>query len=361
MYNMWHRCHTAPGDCLNPMRHPLVKPLSFFATAVSRGIIMDKAFHGLMILALAGFIDLPLVSAAEDSPAWAYPVNPPDFKLAPDDGLVRHVPDSTVEYFLPQVRDRFLAPDWHPANHPQMPEIVANGRKPDVSACGYCHRAEGTGGPENASIAGLPFAYIVQQMGDFKSGARSTAVPKRAPHTLMISGAKAISDAEIREAASYFSSLTPRANIRVVESETVPKTYVTGWFLAKSDPPEIEPIGQRIIELPDNLENFENRDGYATFTAYVPPLSIKRGEALVTGQDAGKVPACANCHGKDLRGIDLIPPIAGRSPTYIFRQLHEIKIGIRAGAAIQPMKDNVAKLNNGDMIAIAAYLGSLKR
>jgi len=322
---------------------------------------MGKVFHRIVILALAGFIDLPLVCAAEDSPAWAYPVNPPDFKLAPDDGSVHHVPDSTVEYFLPQVRDRFLAPDWHPAEHPKMPAIVASGRKPDVSACAYCHRAEGTGGPENASIAGLPFAYIVQQIADFKSGTRATAVPKRAPHTLMVAGAKAISDAEVQEAASYFSSLKPRANLRVIESETVPKTYITGWILARSTPPEIEAIGQRIIELPDNLENFEHRDGYATFTAYVPPLSLKRGETLVTGREVGKAPACANCHGKDLRGLDPIPSIAGRSPTYIFRQLHEIQTGVRAGLAIQPMKENVAKLNQDDMIAIAAYLGSLKR
>lgn len=320
---------------------------------------MGKAFHGLLIFTVAGLISIPRVSAAEDAPAWAYPVNPPDFKLSLDDGLLRHAPGSTVEYFLPQVRDRFLAPDWHPAEHPPMPAVVAIGRKPDVSACGYCHRAEGTGGPENASIAGLPFAYIVRQLADYKSGARSTAVPKRAPHTLMIAGARAISEAEVREAAGYFSSLKPWANIRIVESETVPKTYVTAWILAKSNSTDIEAIGQRIIELPDNPENFENRDGYATFTAYVPPLSIKRGEALVAGREVAKAPACANCHGKDLRGLDTIPSIAGRSPTYIFRQLYEIKTGVRAGTAIQPMKENVAKLDHDDMIAIAAYLASL--
>lgn len=358
---MWLRCQVSPGDYLNAIRYRRVEMSSFFATEVSPEIIMGKIIHGLLILAIGWYIDLPRVSAAEEPPAWAYPVNPPDFKLASDDGLVRHVPGSTVEYFLPQLRDRFLAPDWHPAEHPKMPAVVAIGRKPDVSACGFCHRVEGTGGPENASIAGLPFAYIVQQMADYKSGARSTAVPKRAPHTLMISGAKAISDAEVREAAGYFSSLTPRANIRVVESEMVPKTYVTGWFLAKSNSTELdEPIGRRIIEVPDNLENFENRDGYATFTAYVPPLSIKQGEALVAGQDIAKAPACANCHGKDLRGLDATPSIAGRSPTYIFRQLYEIRTGVRAGAAIQPMKDNVANLTHDDMIAIAAYLGSLK-
>ena len=114
-------------------------------------------------------------------------------------------------------------------------------------------------------------------------------------------------------------------------------------------------------QLLDNLEDFEHRDGYATFTAYVPPSSLKRGEILVSGQNAAKAPACAQCHGQDLRGMGEIPSIAGRSPTYIFRQLHEIKTGVRAGAGIQPMKQNVANLNHEDMIAIAAYLASLKR
>lgn len=126
-------------------------------------------------------ICLPMVSLADDSPSWAYPVNPPDFKPSPDKGALRQVPDSSEQFSTPQVRDRFFSPDWHPADHPQMPSIVAGGRKPDVFSCGYCHRAEGTGGPENASIAGLSPAYILQQIANFKSGARSTAVPKRGP------------------------------------------------------------------------------------------------------------------------------------------------------------------------------------
>ncbi len=79
-------------------------------------------------------------------PFWAYTYNPPDFKPPPDDGQPRHVPDSTASYTVPQTRDRFLAPDWHPGDHPAMPAVVASGRQPDVYACGFCHRASGTGG-----------------------------------------------------------------------------------------------------------------------------------------------------------------------------------------------------------------------
>jgi cytochrome c553 len=303
---------------------------------------------------------LPMACAAGESPSWAYPVNPPDFKPSPDNGLLRSVPDSSERLSTSQVRDRFFAPDWHPADHPPMPSIVAVGHKPDVSACGYCHRAEGTGGPENARIAGLPVAYILQQMANYKSGIRSTAVPKRAPQTLMIAGAKAISDNEVRTAAAYFSALKPRQNIRVVESKSAPKTFVAGWFLAALASGEQEPIGQRIIEIPDQLEQFESRDSRATFTAYVPPQSIQKGESLVFGRDTAKVFACTGCHGKDLRGLDAIPSIAGRSPTYVFRQLHEFQTGVRGGPRAQLMKDIVSKLNQSDMIAIAAYLASLK-
>ena len=321
---------------------------------------LPKIASVILISATATLAWLPMAMAAEDSPAWAYPVNPPDFKPSPDDGSIRRVPDSTAGYTLSQARDRFLAPDWHPEAHPQMPPVVASGRKPEVYACGFCHRAEGTGGPENTSLAGLPMAYIIQQMADYKSGARSTAVAKRAPQALMIATAKAITDEEVRNAAAYFSELKPKSNIKVVESETAPKTFVANWFLAAMVPPAQEPLGQRIIEVPDDLDRFESRDTRATFTAYVPPGSLSRGRILVTGQDSSKAPLCATCHGTDLRGRDAIPSIAGRSPTYIFRQLHEFKIGVRAGSGAALMKDNVARLDQNDIIAIAAYLGTLK-
>jgi cytochrome c553 len=84
-----------------------------------------------------------------------------------------------------------------------MPDVVADGRKPDVFACGHCHRPDGTGGPENSSLAGLPPAYFFQQMIDFKADARKSAVPKRIPVTLMTAIAHAATDDEIAKAAAY--------------------------------------------------------------------------------------------------------------------------------------------------------------
>ena len=295
---------------------------------------------------------------AEVPPAWAYPVNPPDFKPAVDNGSQRHVPGSTRVYTLSQLRDFFMAPDWHPGDHPSMPDVVARGRKPDVFACGFCHRADGRGGPENANIAGLPSAYIVQQMADFNSGARGTSVPSRLPPQAMISTSRAASTAEIDAAAAYFSALKPAANIAVVETALVPKSYVTGWHLAALPGGEREPIGQRIIEVPRHLEHFVSRDSRAVFLAYVPIGSVERGRALVAGSD-GTTVACAGCHGPDLRGLAAIPPLAGRSPTYLVRQLYDFKHGARAGGGSLQMQPVVKRLEIADMISIAAYAASL--
>jgi len=314
-----------------------------------------KTFISILALSMAS-LSSSAALGAEDPPAWAYPVNPPDFKPRAEDGVARRVPASSASYSVTQLRDRFISPVWHPNDHPPLPSVVAQGRKPNVFACGFCHRAEGTGGPENASLAGLPAGYIVQQMADYKSGARKTSVQKR-NIDLMISLSKDITDAEVQAAAAYFSALRPKSNIRVVETVSVPKTVVAGWFLAAADTREKEPIGQRIIEMPEDLEQFENRDPRSHFIAYVPIGSVARGEALVS-TGGGKTLQCAICHGQDLKGLGELPSIAGRSPSYVVRQLYDIQNGARAGKGAELMKAAVANLTIEDMASIAAYLAS---
>lgn len=319
-----------------------------------------RKFNLIIALSLASVISAAtLTSGAEEPPAWAYPVNPPEFKPRTEDGILRQVPGSNATYSVSQLHDRFIAPVWHPSDHPPLPEIVASGRKPNVFACGFCHRADGPGGPENSNLAGLPAAYIVQQMADYKSGARKSSVQKRGPVLLMMSLSKEITDAEVETAAAYFAALRPRSNIMVVETDTVPKPFVAGWFLAASNTGEKEPIGQRIIEVPEDLERFENRDPRSRFIAYVPIGSIAKGAALVSTGGAGKTLQCAICHGPDLKGLGGIPPIAGRSPSYVVRQLYDIRSGARAGVATQLMKATVVNLTVDDMLSIAAYLASL--
>jgi len=67
--------------------------------------------------------------AADSLPVWAYPVNPPGLKPASDDGSLKHVPNSAAAFTLTQIRDLFSPPDWHPDNHPAMPDVgVRNGQ-----------------------------------------------------------------------------------------------------------------------------------------------------------------------------------------------------------------------------------------
>ena len=318
---------------------------------------MNK-FAGILTYAFLAIAAGVPADAADSLPVWAYPVNPPGIKPAPDDGALKHVPNSAAAYTLTQIRDLFSPPDWHPDNHPTMPDVVGRGNKPGQFACGYCHLPNGLGRPENSSLAGLPAAYIAQQVADFKSGMRKSSEPASLPINLMVAVAKLVSEEDIRIAAEYFASLKPAPWIRVVETGTVPKTRVGGWMLIADDSGRTEVIGQRIIEMPENLERTELRDSASGFIAYVPVGSIRQGEALITS-GAGKTTPCTICHGTELKGLGPVPALAGRSPSYIMRQLYDIQHGVRNGQWAELMKSVVAGLSEEDMVAIAAYTASL--
>jgi cytochrome c553 len=297
----------------------------------------------------------------EPPPYWAYAIDPPAqaSHAEPVDKTPRHLPGSAAAFTEQQINDGFNPPDWHPAGHPPMPEIVAHGRKPEVAACGYCHLPNGQGRPENASLAGLPVDYIVRQMADFKSGLRKTSKPGFLPATHMATHESKANEKDIEVAAEYFARLKPKPWIRVIETSTVPKTHVAGWMLVPTAGGGMEPIGHRIIETPVNVERTEMRDDASSFIAYVPVGSIEKGKSLVTTGDAGKTIQCDICHGPDLKGLGNVPSIAGRSPSYIVRQLYDMQSGARNGVDTQLMKPVVAKLTLDDTISIAAYLASL--
>ena len=336
----------APGRC-GTVEH----------TTGTKGESMKRFGGRLMLASVVVIAAGALVAAADPPPPWAFAVNPPGIQPVPDDGIARHVPNSTTAFTLTQIRDLFNVPDWHPDHHPAMPQIVAQGRKPDVFACGYCHLPNGLGRPENSSLAGLPAEYIVQQVADFRSGVRRSSEPASLPINFMIAVAKAATEADVRTAAEYFAALKRTPWIRVVETETVPKTRVAGWMLVAADGGGTEAIGQRIIEMPEDLERTELRDAASGFVAYVPAGSVARGEELISG-GGGKTIQCMICHGADLRGLGPVPGLAGRSPSYIVRQLYDMKQGARHGQWAELMKAVVAELSEADMVAIAAYTAS---
>lgn len=309
-----------------------------------------------------------LIAAGEVPPPWAYGFagpasasapSPPPVAPAQDDGSQKRLPGSTGAFTLTQIRDGFGPADWYPGDHPAMPEIVARGRRPDVRACSLCHYPNGKGRPENAGISGLPFEYFVQTMADFKHDARKSSDSRKANTNIMIGIAKSMTDEEVKQAAEYFSSMKWTPWIKVVETATVPKTRIAGGMFLKLEGNATEPIGNRIIETPEDAERTEVlRDPRGSFIAYVPVGSIKKGEALAS-TGAGKTTKCAVCHGSGLQGMGPVPGIAGRSPSYTVRQLFDMQQGTRKGMWSELMAPVVAKLTNDDMLAIAAYTASL--
>jgi hypothetical protein len=72
-------------------------------------------------------------SESQDAMAWAFPGDPPSANgVAPsrDDHTLFHVPHSRAAYTEAQVSDLFAPPDWHPDDHPPMPEVVARRMQP---------------------------------------------------------------------------------------------------------------------------------------------------------------------------------------------------------------------------------------
>jgi len=284
----------------------------------------------------------------------AYPATP-----VADGDLKRQLPGTTLAYSRNEAYADYGPADWYPGDHPAMPDIVARGREKDgVRACALCHYPNGQGKMENGGLAGLPTDYILQQLANFRNGLRRSADPRKANVNEMGHIAASLTDAEAHAAAAYFSSMPWRPWVRIVESTQVPSVRVTtnGLYIPLADAPW-EPIGVRIIETPENPERTEiMRDPRSGFVAYVPPGSTARGKALVSGS-VGSTLNCTTCHGEKLQGVGTIPGIAGRSPTYIFRQLYDVQQGSRKSEIMAPV---VASLSVQDMIDVTAYVASLK-
>jgi cytochrome c553 len=307
----------------------------------------------LSVLCAFFFVWTSLPAFSADQPDWAFhvrdKVQPPE---KPDDGKPKQMPGSQKSYTAAELNNPEMAPDWYPDEHPPMPKIVANGA-PKVRACGTCHLATGYGRPENANVAGLPRAYFIRQMDDYKSG-------KRQGNANMTSFAKAMTQEDVEAAAVYFESIKAVPWTRVVETDTVPQTFVGKGNMRFVLPGGTdEPLGQRIIEVPEDAVRAEARDPHSANIAYVPKGSLGKGEVLALN-GGGKTVACTACHGSDLRGVADVPPIAGRSPIYLVRQMIMMKNGQRTSEHSQMMNAAVKDLAIEDMIAIAAYVAAQK-
>jgi cytochrome c553 len=284
---------------------------------------------------------------------------------------LRRVEGSAAAYSKIDIRDGGRVADWFPGDHPTMSHVLVRGpAKLGTTSwgCAYCHLPTGKGRPENAPVVGQSAAYFIRQLEDFRNDLRTSADPRK-PNTPMMAGlAKAMTDEEMKETATYFASMEWTPWTRVIETDLVPKTRIEGNLFIATEKTLTEPIAGRIIEVPENAEQSEDlRNPRSGFIAYVPVGSISRGEKLVTTGGASTVEgkivpgttlACATCHGPDLMGLVDVPGIAGRSPSYLVRQLYDLQTGTRKGSLSAAMQPVVANLTTDDMVAIAAYLTS---
>jgi cytochrome c553 len=352
---------------------------------------MRIGFNVILVLGWAAVSAGTCRADAGPEPLWAYgfPTPPaPDAKASPqlpepnlrilranesaeEQTRTRRVEGSLAAYSRVDIRDGGNVADWFPGDHPPMPGVMSHGPASlgrNSWGCAYCHLPTGQGRPENAPVSGQPAAYFIRQLQDFRNGDRISADPRKPNTPLMARLAGEMTDVEMKQAAEYFASMKWKPWTRVVETDLVPTTRLDGNLFVATSALRTEAIAGRIIEVPEDEEQSEVlRNPRSGFVAYVPVGSIKRGETLATTGAAsidgkvvaGRTFACATCHGPGLRGLVDVPAIAGRSPSYLVRQIYDFQRGTRKGKMSALMQPVVAHLTSEDMVAIAAYVASL--
>ena len=173
--------------------------------------------------------------------------------------------------------------------------------------------------------------------------------------------AKATSDEDVRQAAEYFAALKPTAWVKVIETATPPKTFIATAGRHRQLHPDggTEPIGHRILEIPEDPFRTEIRDPHSGYHRLCAARQHRQRRSVGERRSIRKTVQCARCHGEALKGRGEVPRLAGLQPLYIARQLFDMQYGSSAGEAAALMKPVVANLSEDDIIAISSYLGSL--
>ena len=321
---LWARGNVAAAKGVGAIAIRIIEPYTLTESTV------PTSKHRLLKIVVAAGAFAAGVSPASDFPEWAYPS-------------------------CAALKARSTSDQARPVSVPVPPRALS----PDKKACGYCHLPDGNGRPENAKLAGLPASYIIAQVRAFRAQQRKAAQPGWLPTRLMVDATTDVTDEAIASAADYFSRQPAKSFVRVIEQSRVPAHVVSCFIFAASPGSELS-LGSTIVELPVDDARFERRDPHATYIAFVPRGSIERGRRLALTGDQGRTQPCATCHGPALKGgkDSPGPALAGRFPTYLFRQLYAFQTGARREDAAQPMQSVVAQLTQQDMIDLAAYAAS---
>lgn len=187
---------------------------------------------------------------------------------------------------------------------PAAATTVSGGMAPRVLACVTCHGKEGRATQEGyfPRIAGKPAGYLANQLLNFREGRRS--------YPQMTSLIEHLTDDYLREMAAHFAALD----------------------LPYPPPPAPQ----------------------------APPATLERGRLLVQqGDVARNIPACVQCHGPAMTGVNpFIPGLLGLPRDYLNSQLGAWKTGQRRAHAPDCMADIARQLTPDDVSAVSAWLAA---
>lgn len=179
-----------------------------------------------------------------------------------------------------------------------------------AAVCAACHGAQGVAiAPTFPNLAGQSATYLYVQLKEFHDGERNDPV--------MTAQAAALSDADMRDLASYYASLAPK------------------------------PAGQA-------------------------DAASRGAQLYLAGDPAQGIPPCQGCHGANALGPQPHPSSAppppwatwprlrGQSSLYVAKQLGDFKSGARAGSSNAKVMQGVAHtLGDDDMQALSTWLSTL--
>lgn len=182
--------------------------------------------------------------------------------------------------------------------------VFENSMAQRTLACTACHGKEGRAGPDGyyPRIAGKPAGYLYNQLLNFRDGRRH--------YGLMTRLLDPLSDAYLLEIAQHFAAL---------------------------DVPYLQSPGRA-----------------------AGPALLQQGQSLAMRGDAQRnIPACTQCHGDALTGVQPnTPGLVGLPRDYLSSQLGAWRTGQRRAHAPDCMADIARRLTLDDISAVATWLSA---
>ncbi|MDP7592822.1 MAG: c-type cytochrome [Litorilituus sp.] len=193
----------------------------------------------------------------------------------------------------------------------------AEAGKAKASVCGACHGATGVNpSPTYPDLAGQHAAYLVKQLADFKSGARTDV--------MMAPMAANLTDQDMADLAAFYAS-QERAKATVASDSA-------------SSPSISAPAG--------DIELVTSTSAKAIFAG-----DVKSGQA--------KSAMCVACHGADGNSpVPMYPNLAGQSEKYLIKQLAHFKSGERKNPVMAGIAAGLSETDMKDLSAFFAVQAS---